>query len=176
MTNDPQTGDELLAAQAESVLMASRLLVGIAAQSISLVEESLSLPQMRALVILITQGEMDLSRLAKAMGVHASNATRTCDRLVASGLVERRSNKEDRRHVRMVPTDLGRSLFEEITQRRRVAIAEVLGRMAPSRRVAVARALTEFSRAGGEIGSQDLLTLGWGAGQKVSRGDAGKAP
>lgn len=166
MTDQAQSAQDLLAEQVEEILTASRLLIGIAAQSIAVVDRSISLPQMRALVILMTQGEMDLSGLAKAMGVHSSNATRTCDRLVESGFVDRQSHPADRRHVRLVPTQLGRELFDDITERRRLAIAQVLAKLAPSRRAAVARALREFSQAGGEFAAQDLLTLGWGSPKK----------
>ena len=85
--------------QVDAVLAASRVLVGVSAQSIAAVEDSLTVVQFRALVIVASRGPIHLSALADAMRVHPSNATRTCDRLVADGLLDRRENPHDRRHL-----------------------------------------------------------------------------
>ena len=53
------------------------------------VEDTVTLTQFRALVIIASRGPLHLAALADAMGVHPSNATRACDRLVAAGLLDR---------------------------------------------------------------------------------------
>ena len=73
------TQDAEFAEATEAVLAASRVLVGLAAQSISAVEESMGVNQFRVLVIIASRGPMHSAGLAAAMGVHPSNATRTCD-------------------------------------------------------------------------------------------------
>ena len=72
-----------------AVLIASRALIGVAVRSIAVVEDELTLVQYRALVLLVSPGQQNVSDLAEALGVHPSTATRLCDRLVAKGFVHR---------------------------------------------------------------------------------------
>lgn len=153
--------DPALDAQVDAVLTASRLLVGIAAQSMAEAEATVTLTQFRALVIVATRQPIHLAGLAQAMGVHPSGATRTCDRLVADGLLDRKDNPDDRRHLALTLTDEGRQLVESVLHRRRRAIAEVLERMSPGGRARLAVVLTEFAQAGGEPAADQLWASGW---------------
>ncbi|WP_354263237.1 MarR family transcriptional regulator [Arthrobacter sp. OAP107] len=45
-------------------------------------------PQLRVLVLIHTRGPQNPGGVAAELGVHASNATRVCDRLVAAELLE----------------------------------------------------------------------------------------
>jgi DNA-binding MarR family transcriptional regulator len=155
------TADRSLASDVEVVLAASRVLVGVAAQALAPTAEVLSVPQLRALMILATRGPMTLTTLAGAMAVHPSNATRACDRLVAAGLLDRRDNPGDRRHLRLELTTAGRTLIDDVVARRREAVATILERMTPAHRRALSRALAHFAAAGGEPEPGDLGTLGW---------------
>ena len=148
-------------ADVEVVLAASRMMVGVAAQALAPTAEVLSLPQLRALMILATRGPMTLTTLAGDMGVHPSNATRACDRLVAAGLLDRRDNPADRRHLRLELTAAGRTLIDEVVARRRRAIATILERMTTADRQELSRTLGHFAAAGGEPPPGDLGTLGW---------------
>jgi len=132
----PRRRDRSFTGDVESVLAASRVLVGVAAQSLADIEDIVSVPQLRALMILATHGPLHLTALAEHMGVHPSNATRACDRLVAAGLLDRRDNPADRRHLLLELTPAGQ----------RHQLGESLG---------------QFAAAGGEPSSQDLLALGW---------------
>src|SRR3954464_10210292 len=85
--------------QVDAVLAASRVLVGVTAQSVAALDDTVTISQLRALVILASHPPMHLNALAEAMRVHPSNATRTCDRLVELGLLNRRENPGDRRHL-----------------------------------------------------------------------------
>src|SRR6476659_1575411 len=78
--------------EVEAVLAASRVLIGVAARSLAPVEDTVALTQFRALVIIASRGPLHLAALADAMQVHPSNATRTCERLVERGLLDRRDN------------------------------------------------------------------------------------
>ena len=89
-----------------------------------------------------------------------STATRVCDRLVDKKLVHRRTDADDRRSVRVDLTSRGRKLVEQVMQRRRALIADVLLRLSPQSRRRLADALVEFSNAAGEV-SDGAWALGW---------------
>ncbi|MGI8721983.1 MAG: MarR family transcriptional regulator [Geodermatophilaceae bacterium] len=57
--------------------------------------------------------------MAEAPGVHASNATRTVDRLVVAGLIDRRDSPADRRQLELTLTSKGRDLVESVMSHRR---------------------------------------------------------
>ena len=153
---DPAFGNEV-----EAVLAASRILVGVAARSLAPVEDSVTLTQFRALVIIASRGPLHLAALADAMGVHPSNATRTCDRLVATGLTDRRDNPADRRHLLLTLTPTGRDLVDAVMGRRRAEIEQILQQMPPRDRAQLATVLTQFAAAGGEPEHADLWSVGW---------------
>ena len=156
-----RNADRLFAADIDAVLAASRVLVGVAARSIADTEDVVSVSQLRALMIIATRGPLHLTALAEDMQVHPSNATRACDRLVAAGLMDRRDNPADRRHLLLELTADGRSLIDGVIARRRDAIEEILQRMPAAHRRELGEALAHFAAAGGEPRPQDLWTLGW---------------
>jgi hypothetical protein len=53
----------------DALLTASRLLVAVSARSIALVDETISIPQFRTLVILSNRGRVNLATLAGWLGV-----------------------------------------------------------------------------------------------------------
>ena len=75
----------------DALLTASRLLVAISARSIAHVDETITIPQFRTLVILSNHGPMNLGTLAGRLGVQRSAAGRMVDRLVAVGLIDRQN-------------------------------------------------------------------------------------
>lgn len=147
--------------QVDAVLAASRVLVGVTAESIAALDDAVTITQLRALVIIASRGPMHLSALAEAMRVHPSNATRTCDRLVELGLLSRRENPTDRRHLVLDLTDAGAGVVESVMHRRRQSIAAILRRMSPSDRDRLADVLTDFAAAGGEPADDHLWSVGW---------------
>ena len=156
----PRRRDRSFAGDVESVLAASRVLVGVAAQSLADIEDIVSVPQLRALMILATHGPLHLTAPAEDMGVHPSNATRACDRLVAAGLLDRRDNPADRRHLLLELTPAGQELIDGVVTRRRTAIEKILRRMPAGQRHQLGESLGQFAAAGGEPSSQDLWALG----------------
>ena len=58
-----------------------------AAQATALVNDEVTLPQFRSLVVLSTAGPQTVSALADRLAVHATTMTRMCNRLVTRGLV-----------------------------------------------------------------------------------------
>ncbi|NNG38723.1 MarR family transcriptional regulator [Flexivirga sp. ID2601S] len=138
--------DELVTA----LLTASRVLVGVSARSLADVAESLTMTQFRLLVVLSNAGTVRLNQLADALGVNASTALRTVDRLIAAGLVSRTENPDDRREVRLSLTPDGAETVERATSRRRAELARIVDRMPQSRRREIVQALLAFNDAAGE--------------------------
>src|SRR5689334_5777115 len=103
--------------------------------------------QLRVLTIVARSRQTNMSRLAEALGVVPSSASRLCDRLEATGLLRRVPDPRDRREVRLLPTPAARKLLEELRDRRRAALAEILERMPPARRADLVRALSAFDAA-----------------------------
>jgi DNA-binding MarR family transcriptional regulator len=159
-TNRPST-DRPSASQVDAVLLASRALVGIAAASIAEVDNLVTVPQFRVIVMLYTRGPLNLAAVAAGLDVNPSNASRTCDRLANAGLLERRDSPEDRRNVTLTLTAAGRRLVERVTKHRRVAIERVLRKMSASERGRLTKALEAFTEAAGEPSDGNVLTLGW---------------
>ncbi|MEV6739665.1 MarR family transcriptional regulator [Streptomyces sp. NPDC051104] len=133
-----------------AVMTASRLLVGIAARSLAQVEEPVTLPQFRMLVVLSTRGPTKLVTLADLLQVAPSTAMRMVDRLIAAGPADRQTNPADRRETLLGLTEEGRRTVEDVTARRRAEIAAIVERLAPERRAALVEALAAFNEAGGE--------------------------
>lgn len=145
----------------EAVLLASRVLVGVAAQSLADVADRVTLPQYRTLVVLATRGPMSLGGLAEQLGIHPSTATRQCDRLVAARLIQRSESQPDRRAVTLGVTAAGQQVVDQVTARRREAIADILAGMSATQQQHLVAALHAFSAAAGEIPPEQAWTLGW---------------
>lgn len=144
-------------------MAAARVLVAVIAKSIAEVEDQVSLPQLRVLAMLATQGPLNLIAVADALGVHPSNATRTVERLVVSGLVDRRDVPADRRRVRLTLTVEGRALVDSVFEHRRAAIERVVARMPESKRTALPGALESFAEAAGEVPEHHVGDVQWDA-------------
>jgi DNA-binding MarR family transcriptional regulator len=82
--------------------------------------------------------------------VNPSNASRTCDRLIKAGLLDRRDSPEDRRNLTLSPTPAGRKLVDRVIEHRRAAIGCVLRKMTSAEREMLATALDRFAAAEGE--------------------------
>lgn len=150
MTQQHGHADESPEAITDALLRASRLLVAMSAQSIAAVDETITIPQFRTLVVLSTQGSLNLAALAGLLDVQPSTTGRMVDRLVTTGLIDRRPNPQSRREVVIELTAHGRAVVESVTRRRRAEIAQVVDRMQPADRLGLVRALTAFSAAGNE--------------------------
>lgn len=147
--------------QVDAIMLAVQALVGIAAQSVVEVEDRVTLPQLRALVLVASRGPLNLNALAEAMGVHASNASRACDRLVAAGCLRRTESALDRRSLTLELTAEGQAMIDELVEHRREAIARVLESVPDGRRKAVVNAMRAFGTAAGESSTRSAWRLGW---------------
>lgn len=146
----------------EAVLGASRVLVAVAARSLADVAEEVTLPQYRALVVLVSRGPQRVASLAEALAVTPPTATRMCDRLVRKGLMRRRTSSEDRREVHLSISATGRDLVSQVTARRRQEIAELLRGIPARDQVTMVELFGTLARAAGEVPDQD-----WAAGWEL---------
>jgi DNA-binding MarR family transcriptional regulator len=144
----PETDD--VDALTDAVLTASRLLVAVSARSMAAVDESITMPQFRMLVVLDMHGPLKLTRLAEYLAVTPSTVTRMADRLVTAGLINRETNPASRRELVVVLTESGSATVREVTRRRRVEISRIVTRMPASSQRGLVRALAAFAEAGGE--------------------------
>jgi DNA-binding MarR family transcriptional regulator len=157
-----------------AVLTASRLLVAVSARSLAAVEERVTLPQFRMLMVLATRGATKLVTLADLLQVAPSTAMRMVDRLIAAGLADRQTNPDNRRETLLQLTEEGRRTVEDVTARRRAEIAGIVERLTPTQRLALIEALAAFNEAGGEPAAPALddaepHPLGWAVDLPVAR-------
>ncbi len=145
--------------QVDAVMRASRVLFSVVTRSMQAVEAVLTPPQFRILVIIASRGSVNLGEVAEALGVHASNATRSVDRLVTAGFVERADNPDDRRYLVLKLAPKGHDLVERVMAYRRSSFTEIMQQMSPARRRSLAQVLEAFAEAANEPvdGEEDFL-------------------
>ena len=129
------------------LMFASRAILAAAVRALESVDSSVSVPQMRVLVLLWTGEPLNLSAVAEGLGVNASNASRTCDRLVSAELVNRGEGTIDRRHVTLTLTPRGRTFVERLMERREHELATIVARMSERERRRLMTALEPFNLA-----------------------------
>jgi len=143
-----------------ATLIASRSLLGFVAQSLAPALEEMTMPQFRILVVLDGEGALRMGDLAERIGVHPSTLSRTVDRLVGGGWLERASGQESRREVHVALTSRAQTLVDEVTEQRRSGIVGVLKSLPAADRAAVHHGMEIFAAAAGEASPGDLLELG----------------
>ncbi|WP_116087595.1 MarR family winged helix-turn-helix transcriptional regulator [Tropicimonas sp. IMCC34011] len=130
----PDQTDALEEAAIERPFLSNYLLFLLASTSASASEEfhatvranGLRVPEWRVLACLHEEDGQMVTRLAPLALAEQSRLTRIIMQMDARGLVERRSDPEDRRRVRIYLTDEGRALAEDMIARARDHEAELL--------------------------------------------------
>jgi DNA-binding MarR family transcriptional regulator len=145
----------------DSLLVASRCLVAISAESIASVEDQVDLVQFRVLVVVASRGPCSLGEVADAVGLHLSTASRTVDRMTAMGLLHRTARPADRRNLELTLSREGESLVGQVLRRRRAAMERVLSGLSERRARRLAAALRDFAAAAGEPSDRALWAMGW---------------
>src|SRR3954462_1388139 len=151
----------VLDAALDAVLLASRTLVAISAQSIASVLDEVDVMQFRILVVAASQGPCSLGGVAGAGGRHVSTASRACDRLTAMGLLNRSASANDRRNLELTLTPDGEALVGSVLRHRRDALRPVLEKLGPRRNKRLTTALRDFAGAAGEPSDRALWAMGW---------------
>ena len=145
-----------------AVLTASRVLVGVSARSLATVEDTVTLTQFRTLVVLDNHDEINLNTLAELLSVTSSTAMRMMNRLLASDLVTRRDNPENRREVLLGLTEAGRRLVRRVTAARRSEITRIVAAMPEARRDELVMAMRAFAEAAHEPEPRPETTAAFG--------------
>lgn len=142
-------------------MLGAQVLVAVSARSVAAVEAEVSLPQLRVLVILASQGAQSLNALARNLDVHPSNATRACDKLVDAGLLRRAEHAADRRVLELSLTEAGQGLVDKVMEHRREQVQDLLTAVPPDERKVLAAALRRLAAAGGEPLERAAWQSGW---------------
>ncbi|MFF4262251.1 MarR family winged helix-turn-helix transcriptional regulator [Streptomyces virginiae] len=122
--------------------------------------------QMRALTVIEQRDGINLRDLGEALGSAPPAVSRLCDRLEAAGLVQRSRVSTNRREVELTLSRRGHAVLADTRSQRVQRTAEVLQRMSPQQRRALAESLAAFrdaatgligidARPGGSAGLSD---------------------
>src|SRR5262245_59857315 len=103
-------------------------------------------PQLSALSVIVFGGPITLGALAAAEQVRPPTITKLVATLETSGLVERETDADDRRIVRVKATTRGAKLLQDGRQRRVASLAEALGKLSAADRAKLAQALPVLER------------------------------
>lgn len=140
----------------DALLTASRLLMAISTDSIARVDETITIPQFRTLLILSKRDAVNLGTLADLLHVQPSTTGRMVDRLVTAGLIDRTPHPASRRELLARLTPRGRKVVEQVLAHRRGEIARIVANLPAPERRGLVRALSRFTDAGGEPGYLDV--------------------
>ena len=141
---DPGSTPDGLDLGVEALMAATKVITAAVAHSLAAVDAQVTMPQLRVLVMIGAHGPLNVSSVADGLGVNASNASRTCDQLVGLGLLDRREDPRDRRHLVLSMTAAGEELLETVMRHRRSVLQQVVGGMPATDREKLSAALTCF--------------------------------
>ena len=153
-SGEPPSNEELDREAEEvtlAVMAASRLLIAISARALASTDDSLTLPQLRALVVLDACGPVKLAAMAATLGVNPSTALRMVERLESADLIDRKTNPDNRREVILRLTSTGRHLVDRVLTHRRTEIRALVQRLPADARAALVPALRALTEAADEM-------------------------
>ena len=132
----------------EAAMAVSRVLHGISGRSAAELPYELTLPQLRALVVLDDDASVTVTALAARLGIQPSTTTRLADRLAAKELIERVPSVHDRREVLLSLSAAGRQVVRTAMDFRRRAIEGILATLSDAELVAIGDSFAVFAATG----------------------------
>lgn len=144
------------------LLETTKLLTAVAAHSLASLHSTMSVPQLRVLVMVDARGPMNLTAVAEGLGVNASNASRACDRLVSSGLLARRTDERDRRSIVLSLTTKGQRLVDTVMRQRRAMLEQIVEKMDAEQQGQLTSGLAAFVEAALVVSGDGGLSDGEG--------------
>ncbi|MEA9984222.1 MULTISPECIES: MarR family winged helix-turn-helix transcriptional regulator [Subtercola] len=144
----------------DATLLASRALLGVVARSMIEALTEVTLPQFRVLVVVSGAGQIRIGDLAARMGAVQSTFSRSVQRMVSAGWLNRTPSPDSRREIVITITAKGQALVDQVTASRRTELARILSALSEEEQVALTVAFDTFTHAAGEIPLHDLLTIG----------------
>ncbi len=143
--------DDSLDAITDALLVVSRVLVAVSARSIADVDDTLTIPQFRTLVVISNVGPVNVKTLARLLGLQNSATIRIVDQLVTAGLVVLTDDSQSRRHHVVEVSSSGRRVVNKVSAGRRDAIADIVAMMPIHHRCNLVWALTAFAEASDQL-------------------------
>lgn len=147
--DDDLTADGLTS-DLDAVMRAARVISAIVAESVAQTGDAVTMPQLRTLVLVATRGDVNATAVADSLGIHPSNASRLCERLVQSGLLDRQDDPRDRRNVALRLTEQGSELVRSVMEHRRAAFRVIVEAMSDAGRSHLRAGLEEFAVSAAE--------------------------
>jgi DNA-binding MarR family transcriptional regulator len=89
----------------------------------------LTMPQMKALICVCKNNGATSGEIARNLGVGLSTITGVVDRLAEQNLVTRREDPVDRRITRVLPTERGNRLVDDLLRYRTEIIRDILAQL-----------------------------------------------
>lgn len=148
LSRPESVGDEPgdMASLAARLELAARGLLALSTRASVDLPGGLSLTQLRALATAETLGPCHLGALAESLMISTSAASRLVDRLVATGVLDRRISDLNRRQVTLRVTPAGQRLLRRHENARRAVFAEMLQKLTPTETRALIRGLEAVQR------------------------------
>lgn len=157
MPTAPRQDD--LTSDLEAVMRAARVISAIVAESIAQTGDAVTMPQLRTLVLVATRADVNATAVAESLRIHPSNASRLCERLVQSGLLDRQNSPRDRRNIVLRLTEQGTELLRSVMEHRRAAFRRIVTEMSDPGRHHLRTGLEEFALTAHEPANGLDLTL-----------------
>ncbi|NQX37051.1 MarR family winged helix-turn-helix transcriptional regulator [Herbiconiux sp. VKM Ac-2851] len=142
-----------------AALTASRALLAIVARSVAGALTSVTLPEVRLLVSLTSQGPQTMAELAAQQKMAPNLVESNIDSLAIPGFVTI-TGAVDESATRVQITPEGRAIVDEITERRRTELSSILSTLTPAEQQSILTAFELFAEAAGEGPLEDALILG----------------
>ena len=158
MTSD---GNSRVEVDAAALIPGSRAMLAIIARSLAPVQDQVTVPQFRILVLLAESASaMRSGDLAGALGVHPSTLVRMADRMVARGFIRRAENPANRRETLIHLEPSGRAIVRLVTRTRERDLRRIISRMSAGERAMLVAAMNAFARSATELEGSDLSAFG----------------
>jgi DNA-binding MarR family transcriptional regulator len=119
-------------------------------------EEDLSPTQVNTMMRLFHGGESDISRIGELAGITNAGASQMVERLVQTGLVERKESTDDRRVKKLTLTEKGRRLIERGFVARQQWMEELTHRFTAEQLAEIAKSLTMLTDAARELEASEI--------------------
>lgn len=145
------SNDRSAAVEAAAVEAAAEALVLVFGRAAEGLHPRVSASQLRALLVIERHQQINLNKLAEALGAIPSSTSRLCDRLQAAGLLDRSIGRSDRREVGLSLTGDGGRLLAAMRAERRTDLARVLAEMPDPARAKLLAGLHEFGAAAAQL-------------------------
>jgi DNA-binding MarR family transcriptional regulator len=141
----------------EAVIDGYRELVQLlsGARSPDLPDSSVTMAQMRVLMLLNALGELRMSEAASALHVTQSTASGLVDRLVETGLVARHNDAQDRRQVLVSLTEQGTAFLDHFQELGLRELRQLLAHVPSNDLPTVQRAIDVLVEAAREISNEE---------------------